>query len=114
MNCISRDTFHYKATQQGNILFLIYHAPADFLIVPLLYNYICTTSALKTIIEAIGKHSRNLACRKVRKLCLEPYISIGNPLQTDLHTSSYIQPQTLHSHPPCLPDYEPHTKAFGI
>ena len=39
-------------------------AHTDFLIGPLLktqYNCICTASALNTVIEDLGKHSRNFA-----------------------------------------------------
>ena len=52
------------------------------------------------------------------QLCINPYISIVNPLLTDIQTyiHTYIHTSTTsrpHQHLLCLHDYEPHTKAFG-
>ena len=62
------------------------------------------------------------ACaRKVCKLCKNPYISIVNPLWTDVYTYIHTYKHTYkhslrlrpHKHPLHPHDYEPHAKLFG-
>ena len=42
-------------------------------------------------------------CQKVCKLCINPYISIVNPLRTDIHTYMQAQPQTKAPLAPATP-----------
>ena len=67
----------------------------------LLWRRLLSSESLTSIVIACAK--------QVRKLCVNPYISIVNLLQTYKHTNTISDHQCLlHQH-----NYEPHAKAFS-